>query len=177
MNLMGTYSKLLQSKSKPHKVVRKQTGKQADERSAINKHIKPRKKVSEPKADISHKKTPLSLQRVSRDEKVTKENGEPQQTTATGLDVDKFSQVIHFIQQTEDVAKRLTVRLSPYERETIKNFIQNDIEPLGVEAHNHSPVNMSKLLRYCLLYILSVHRQEFVHALGEVIAKKDKLVL
>lgn len=90
----------------------------------------------------------------------------------SNLDIEKLKTVIKSLSEIPTSAFTTPIRLSEQEKKDIEDFIYITIRKNGLQGYQ---VSISKLMRYCLRYLMKVHETELVQALKEALQKDTNL--
>lgn len=103
-------------------------------------------------------------------ETIKKEGGVP--ASEGTLDIEKLKTVIKSLSEIPTSAFTTPIRLSDQEKKDIEDFIYITLRKNGLQGYQ---VSISKLMRYCLRYLMKVHEPELVQALKEALQKDTNL--
>lgn len=89
-----------------------------------------------------------------------------------GLDIEKLKTVIKSLSEIPTSAFTTPIRLSAQEKKDVEDFIFMTLRQNGLQGNQ---VSISKLMRYCLRYMMKIHEPELVQALKEALEKDTSL--
>jgi hypothetical protein len=88
------------------------------------------------------------------------------------LDIEKLQTVIKSLSEIPYSAFTTPVRLSNQEKKDIEDFIFITLRKNDLQGN---AVSISKLMRYCLRYMMKIHEDEFIEALKKALRKDTTL--
>lgn len=88
------------------------------------------------------------------------------------LEIEKLQTVIKSLSEVPTSAFTTPIRLSDQEKNDIEDFIYGTLRKNGLQG---KAVSISKLMRYCMRYVMKVHEEEFVEALKGALHKDTNL--
>lgn len=89
-----------------------------------------------------------------------------------GLNIEKLKTVIKSVSEIPTSAFTTPVRLSAQEKKDVEDFIYITLRKNGLQGNQ---VSISKLMRYCLRYLMKIHEPELVQALKGALEKDTNL--
>src|SRR6185503_9835389 len=99
-------------------------------------------------------------------------NEQMAETNQGGLDIEKLRTIIKSLSEIPTSGFTTPIRLSAQEKKDVEDFIYMTLRKHGIQGHQ---VSVSKLMRYCLRYLMKIHERELVTALKEALQKDTNL--
>lgn len=93
-------------------------------------------------------------------------------TKQTAIHTDRLEMIIKSLSDIKTSTFTTPIRLSEQEKRDVEDFIYIKLRKKGLQGKD---VSISKLMRYCVRYMIKVHEEELVNSLQKVLAGDEVL--